>query len=1595
MKKRFKMKFVSLLLAACMMLTLLPTTAFAAVTDTNDWPIFTMSEYNNPETQEVLLQQMLQNNNDFSAPWGTIVKEIIKQQKGDGPKLNGKTFYFQELTNTSPIVMKNSLSGAYNEAAGKLTSLINSLGDISKGDLSPTKDFLNSEGSKIANIETEGPAFARYQMKTLSGSAFGNEFIGYYGDAGAITIQLFYDFKVEGLNGKFKTPDFNLGDNMKDLSSKGIIYDLGGSSDSYTVKAENYNDFSNTVQKSYTYEKSTATSTEVSNSYTKDWSEETTISVGIKLPFVNLVSGQVEQKVGYSYGISKTYSTSKSDTYTQSISDTIEVPLPPHTGIDIDVNIIDTTTSIPYTGAVRITYKTKVIYAAGISEHEDGQGSKQNVNGYFSFGNETYTAIQDLDRRIINAGISGYDPDGLNLLSTSPGLMSNSGFASAANKLRSGQPYSPYGGVFNYTSKGTTITPRKVVPIYPADRFVPDIEEITLYEQQSRRLDSIKLDAFNEHDVPYYGFNARLDGTWTVVDNEGNISVDYAKITKDRNGYPLLKATAPNTDTELYLKYAPNTSKIAVSGDYNSEIIMLNIKPVALTNVTLDGSFADIILDDGTNTADAADLKLTAKDVDGQPFTPTGSAIKWFAEEGKGIEVNKDTGIIEFDQAGTYQIYAVVNEMESNRIPLTVLPARMLEEIFIEGEIPILIWDEEHKNVYDVNSIEVSGKDQYDDPYTVSGIWALGSDGIEDEDLKIAETQGNILTGLRAGSDMLWLQQNIGTTESPNYVNSNSIPFTVRDASYPLTLSISGTIPELYYNHDVNKSFALTNLSISSYDQYGELYALDSDLFEWTLNKPDHASVENNIITGIVVGTDDLTLSYPTKAKDDEGNPLINISAKPLSVIIKALPYVNELYQGETVPIICEAEEFELSNIILLARDQYGNTIAVPDDLQWTLAGNNGTKAVIEGGKLTVTEGQVKYASWADVILEAHSPQANRTAKNVAVRVRQQPILNKLTAYVSDDFVPKWQENAILNEFFTADGFDQYGNSMPVNPVWNSSDVGAVSLENGILTFLLEDGISIITAKSGDVVSNGITITVPGTPRVTGITVGGAPSSVNLNAKLELSALSTKVFDQYGKQFDTKSLSAYPAAIRWTLEKGTTEADISGNTVRFGNKAGTMTLICTVVNSHTNEGLVQKQINIQVDASQITPPSGGGGVGVGGGIPMTPTYNAILTGGVVGTLPVKFDADKSSAAVEIGDLAKDIFASSKNTIITMPSIEGVKSFTLKISADYLKDYHSGAAITFDTGENSILLSSNMLMDLLKTADREIGITVEKEVGLGIPGALNQDIGNKPAIRLVLTIDGRQGTWDNLDFPMMVSIPYKPIKSELDAPESIIIWHLEDSGNTVCIPNGIYDPETGAVTFSAYHLGSYAIGYNKVSFIDVPDTAWYREAVYFLAARGITAGTAENTFSPDQTLTRGQFITLLLRAYGIKGDEKSQDNFSDAGNTYYTGYLAAAKRLGISNGVGEHKFAPEQPITRQEMVTLLFNALSVLNKLPDSTSDKTLNDFIDANIIASYAKNAMSYLVETGVIGGSNGKLEPTNAANRAEIVQIIYNLMIK
>lgn len=186
-----------------------------------------------------------------------------------------------------------------------------------------------------------------------------------------------------------------------------------------------------------------------------------------------------------------------------------------------------------------------------------------------------------------------------------------------------------------------------------------------------------------------------------------------------------------------------------------------------------------------------------------------------------------------------------------------------------------------------------------------------------------------------------------------------------------------------------------------------------------------------------------------------------------------------------------------------------------------------------------------------------------------------------------------------------------------------------------------------------------------------------------------------------------------------------------------------------------------------------------------------------------------------------------------------------------------------------------------------------------------------------------------------------------------------------------------------------------VGYNEVKFNDVADNSWYKGAVDFISARGITTGQGNEGYGPDNNLTRGQYIVMMMKGYGIDPDENPSDNFVDAGNTYCTGYLAAAKRLGIAGGTGNNMFAPDKEITRQEMFSLLYRTLQTLGELPAGTSGKPITVFSDADQIAPWAKEAMTAFIGTGTINGKDGRLSPTETTDRAEMAQVLYNLLAK
>ncbi len=164
---------------------------------------------------------------------------------------------------------------------------------------------------------------------------------------------------------------------------------------------------------------------------------------------------------------------------------------------------------------------------------------------------------------------------------------------------------------------------------------------------------------------------------------------------------------------------------------------------------------------------------------------------------------------------------------------------------------------------------------------------------------------------------------------------------------------------------------------------------------------------------------------------------------------------------------------------------------------------------------------------------------------------------------------------------------------------------------------------------------------------------------------------------------------------------------------------------------------------------------------------------------------------------------------------------------------------------------------------------------------------------------------------------------------------------------------------------------------------------------FIASRGITNGTGQRTFNPEGKLNRADCIVMIIRAHEIKIDENPTDNFSDAGNTYYTNYLATAKRLGLTQGIGNNKFAPTREITRQEMFVLLYNTLKSLDRLPPIKGDAKLENFSDKDSLANWAVEAISYLVQAGVIKGSNGAINPNAQATRAEMAQLLYSLLKK
>ena len=172
------------------------------------------------------------------------------------------------------------------------------------------------------------------------------------------------------------------------------------------------------------------------------------------------------------------------------------------------------------------------------------------------------------------------------------------------------------------------------------------------------------------------------------------------------------------------------------------------------------------------------------------------------------------------------------------------------------------------------------------------------------------------------------------------------------------------------------------------------------------------------------------------------------------------------------------------------------------------------------------------------------------------------------------------------------------------------------------------------------------------------------------------------------------------------------------------------------------------------------------------------------------------------------------------------------------------------------------------------------------------------------------------------------------------------------------------------------------------FADVANGAWYYDYVMIAARNGLVEGDASGNFRPQAGLTRAELVTLLYRQAGSPA-VSGKPSFTDTTREWYQTAIAWAEQNGVSNGLGNGKFAPDAPVTREQMVTMIWR----LAGEPASNAD--LKSFKDADSIPAWAQSAFAWAVEQGIISGTSRPnqtslyLAPHDNIKRCEAVKIL------
>ena len=187
---------------------------------------------------------------------------------------------------------------------------------------------------------------------------------------------------------------------------------------------------------------------------------------------------------------------------------------------------------------------------------------------------------------------------------------------------------------------------------------------------------------------------------------------------------------------------------------------------------------------------------------------------------------------------------------------------------------------------------------------------------------------------------------------------------------------------------------------------------------------------------------------------------------------------------------------------------------------------------------------------------------------------------------------------------------------------------------------------------------------------------------------------------------------------------------------------------------------------------------------------------------------------------------------------------------------------------------------------------------------------------------------------------------------------------------------------------------YCLSCMELIFEDVSPDAWYHDSVEYVALKQLMCGMGKGLFAPDSPMTRAQLVTILWRSalYPVG----SENYFDDVGaDLWYTQAVAWAAENEIVKGVGNGRFDPEGEVSREQLVTILYRYSIMCGQ--DVSQREDLSIFPDADEVSPWALEAMQWAVAEGLITGNahsgNTWLEPQSSATRGQVAVILQRYM--